>query len=112
MRHIIVYGSSLLLAGTLFLASGPELTSPGREKALRYLDETRTELIGATKGLSDTQWKFKPGADRWSAAEVVEHLVLIENLVHGIVGKMSSSPASAADQDTQKVDAFILAKVP
>jgi hypothetical protein len=112
MRHNVAYGSSLLLAGTLCLAAGPEVTSPEREKALRYLEETRSELIGATKGMSDAQWKFKPAADRWSAAEVVEHLVLIETVVHGIAGKMSGAPLSAPDRDVQKMDAFILAKVP
>jgi hypothetical protein len=112
MKRNIWYGSSLLLAGTLSLAVGPEVTTPEREKAVHYLDRTREGLVDATKGFSDEQWKFKPAPNRWSAAEVVEHLVLIENMVHGIVGKMEQAPAAGPDHDPKKVEALILAKVP
>jgi hypothetical protein len=112
MRRYRTYASPLLLAGTLCFAAGPELTSPEREKALHYLEESRNELISATKGMSDAQWKFKPTPDRWSAQEVVEHLVLIENAVHGIVGKMAEAPVSPSDRDVEKMDMLILAKVP
>jgi len=46
-----------------------------RAALLKYLEKTRAELVNATKGLSTEQWNFKPAADRWSVAEIAEHLL-------------------------------------
>jgi hypothetical protein len=115
MRHNTSYRSSLLILGALCVAAGEvstDVTPSERQKALRYLDETRDGVLNAVKGLSEAQWKFKPAPDRWSAAEVLEHLVLIEEMVDGILGKIGEAPAGAAERDAGKVDAMILAKVP
>src|SRR5262249_12878091 len=79
--------SVLLPIALRLAAAGQDVTPTDREKALTYLAETRKGVIDATKGLTEAQWKFKPAPDRWSAAEVVEHLVLIEDMVHGILAK-------------------------
>ncbi|SFE93677.1 DinB family protein [Spirosoma endophyticum] len=42
------------------------------------LKRTRDELIRETENLSDAQWHFHEAPDRWSIAEVVEHLALWE----------------------------------
>jgi uncharacterized damage-inducible protein DinB len=95
------------------LAAGQDLTSSDREKGLRYLAETRNGVVEATKGLSDAQWKFKPGPDRWSIAEIVEHLALVENfLLENVRPQLASSTAVAPDRDLKQVDANILAKIP
>src|SRR5260370_1181847 len=95
-------------------AGGAGETTPRGEQASgrHYLTQTRDALIEATKGLSEAQWKFKAGPDRWSIAEVVEHLALIEDMVLGILAKIGDAPAGPADRDPKQVDAFILAKVP
>jgi hypothetical protein len=106
---------SALLPITLRLAAGAagqDLTPTDREQALTYLAETRKGVLEATKGLTEAQWKFKPAPDRWSAAEVVEHLVLIEDLVQGILAKIGQAPAGSPDLDPKQVDAMILARVP
>ena len=104
----------LLLAGALVATTSTSetLTERDREKAMQYLIETRDGVTNAVKGLSDAQWKFKPGPDRWSVAEIVEHLVLIEGVVQNILGKIDKAPAAPADRDPKTVDAMILAKVP
>jgi len=81
-------------------------------KASRYLAETRDALVDSTAGLSPSQWDFKPAPDRWSIAEIIEHVVLIENRVHVIVGQMEDAPLSDPDSDLAKIDEFILAEVP
>lgn len=53
-----------------------DLTPSERAQGLRYLDQTRYGVIETTKGPSEDQWKFKPAPDRWSIAEVVEHLAV------------------------------------
>jgi uncharacterized damage-inducible protein DinB len=94
------------------VAAGQDLSQSEREKALRYLEETRAGVGDAVKGLSDAQWKFKPAADRWSIAEVVEHLALVEDVVKTTLGKLDQAPAGAPDRDPKKIDAMILAEVP
>ncbi len=96
------------------LAAGQDLTSSDREKGLRYLADTRNGLVDATKGLSEAQWKFKSAPDRWSIAEIVEHLVLVENLLLENIRPQlaSSSSVAPADRDPKQIDAAILAQMP
>jgi hypothetical protein len=62
--------------------------------------------------LSDAQWNFKPAADRWSIAQIVEHLAITEEIVQTILQKLDQAPAPPPDRDVKKIDALILAKVP
>jgi hypothetical protein len=100
---------ALLLAGG---AAAQNPTPAELEKAQKYLSETRKGIQDAVKGLTEAQWKFKPGPDRWSAAEIVEHLALIEDVVLGVLGKLPQAPAPAADWEAKRVDAMLLEKVP
>jgi len=94
-------------------AAGQSLTPVEKEQTLRYLAETRNGVVDAVKGLSDAQWKFKPAPDRWSVAEVVEHLALIEDIVsQNVLGNIEKAPAPVADRDPKQVDAMLLAKIP
>ena len=64
-----------------------------REKAVAYLEETRAKFVKSIEGLSDAQWKFKAGPDRWSIAEVAEHIALSESLIMGMIqGQMLQAP--------------------
>lgn len=113
MKLYIWRRSSITLLGLVCLATmaaAKDVTPSEREQALRYLTETRDGVAEAVKGLSDAQWKFKPAPDRWSVAEVVEHLAVIEDLVQGILAKMPQAPAAAADRDVRQVDEMIVAK--
>ena len=69
--------------GPAALAVDQKLTSSELEQARLYLEQTRDYIAGATRGLSDAQWKFKPAPDRWSIAENVEHMVSVQELVLG-----------------------------
>jgi len=108
-------GLQLLLAGVCAAATADcqSLTQAQKDSALRYLAETRAGVVDAVSGLSETQWKFKPAADRWSAAEIVEHLALVENmLVQNILANIEKAPPPAAGGDPTRIDAMLLAKVP
>jgi len=104
---------SLLLLGVLCfaLAAGQDTSSQEREQGLRYLAETRDGVTEAVKGLSEAQWKFKPAPDRWSIAEITEHLALIESLLRNILEKLPQAPAGAPGRDVKQVDEMILSKV-
>jgi hypothetical protein len=81
-------------------------------KASRYLTETRDALVDSAAGLSPSQWDFKTAPDRWSIAEIIEHVVVIENRVHAIVGKMDEASLSDPDNNPAQMDDFIFAEVP
>jgi hypothetical protein len=81
-------------------------------KASRYLADTRSTLIASTEGLSPEQWSFKPAHDRWSVAEIVEHLVLIEERVRGRIANMGAAPEPPPDWHPSQVEAVILREVP
>jgi hypothetical protein len=89
------------------------LSKEEREKAVKYLEKTRAEVLEATKGLSDAQWNFKPGPDRWSIAEVTEHIAAAEDLLRGnIQEKVMTAPPRAAGEDVKAIDEFVLQAVP
>lgn len=104
--------ATIALAVTLVsVAPAQDITPAEKEKALQYLNSTRDSLADAVKGLSDAQWKFKPAPDRWSVAEVVEHLAVLEGLfANQISVQIMKSPAG--NVDVTRVDAMILARVP
>jgi hypothetical protein len=83
------------------------------EDAKLYIEQTRTGLIEATHGLLEAQWNFKPAADRWSIAEILEHVVLTQELVLGPVReRLADAPPAPADHDPAEVDALIVGKFP
>ncbi len=95
------------------IAAAQDITPAEKEKALTYLGETRDGVSAAVKGLSEAQWKFKPAPDRWSVAEIVEHLAVLEGLfVSNISAQILQSPAGKPGADVHATDAAILAKVP
>ncbi|PYT61985.1 MAG: hypothetical protein DMG35_08390, partial [Acidobacteria bacterium] len=73
----------LLMAGAA-AASAQELTQGEKDRATQYLEATKENVLEATKGLSDAQWNFKPAPDRWSVAQVMEHIAAAEDFLRAI----------------------------
>jgi len=107
---------SLVLFGAVSLAgglSGQDISNAERDQALRYLAETRAGVIDAVKGLSEAQFNFKPAPDRWSVAEILEHISIVENVVLSSVRvRLEKAPGPTAAHDAKQVDAKVLATVP
>jgi hypothetical protein len=96
-------------------ASAPStLTKEERDHAIEYLKQTEKDFLAATEGLSDAQWKFKAGPDRWSIAETAEHIGITEQTIWQLVSeKMMKSPATPEKAAEAKgKDEIILTKVP
>ena len=107
--------TTAMLAGICCLmgvAYAEQITPAEQEHARQYLAETRQGVLDAVKGLSDTQWNFKPAPDRWSIAQIVEHLAITEEVVQTVFQKLPEAPAPSAERDPRQVDTLILAKVP
>src|SRR3989449_4331735 len=104
----------LLMAGAT-AASAQEVTQAEKDKALQYLETTKKNVLEATKGLSEAQWNFKPAPDRWSVAQVMEHLAAAEDMLRGMTQEqVMKSPAVAVrdEMDIKKADEGVLAMVP
>src|SRR5262249_22064739 len=82
-----------------------------REAAISYLEETRGKFLDSIKGLSAEQWKFKPGPDRWSAAEVAEHIAISEEVILGrITQQIMKTPAAPEKKEAVKGKEELLRK--
>jgi hypothetical protein len=56
-----------------------------RDQAMSHLHATRKQVMDLIGPLSEAQWKFKPGPERWSIAECAEHITETENMLRGLV---------------------------
>jgi len=90
------------------------LTAAEREFALNSLQATRDAFLKSIAGLSEKQWRFKPGPDRWSVAEVSEHIAISESSLLGLVQKqIMASPADPTKRaEVAGKDETILKMVP
>jgi hypothetical protein len=102
----------LLLAGAA-AASAQEVTQAEKDRALQYLETTKKGVLDATRGLSDAQWNFKPGPERWSVAQVMEHIAAAEDFLRTLTkDKIMLAPAGEPGRDLKKTDDAVLAMVP
>lgn len=94
----IVVLSVLAIGLSLAPAAAQPLTQQDRDTLLRHLDQTRQGFLKSIAGVSDAQWTFKAGPDRWSIAEVAEHIAVSETTILQIVtDKILKSPAAPRD---------------
>ena len=104
----------LLLSLPVLLCSGLfAQTAEDRAKAIAYLQKTEAGVIAGAKGLSAAQLNFKAAPERWSVAEVLEHIASAEDFLMGMVHEqVMKAPARAAGEDVAAIDAFVLAAIP
>jgi hypothetical protein len=90
------------------------LTPAERQAALQNLQATHDAFLKSIAGLSEKQWRFKPAPDRWSVAEVSEHITISESTIFGLVTqKMMTSPATPDKRaDVKVTDQQILTLIP
>lgn len=104
---------TLLCLGMAAISASAQSPSAGlsqrdRDFTLSYLHATRKQVLDAVDGLSEGQWKFKQADNRWSVAEVVEHLVLAEKGLFGMARKVAeSAPTPVAEADKVKDEAVL-----
>ena len=111
MKRSLTIAIVLLCAATS--AFSQTLTQADRDRALQYLESTRQGVLDATAGLSQAQWSFKPAPDRWSVAEVVEHIAAAEDYLMGMVtSQVMKAPARPAGEDVKAIDDMVVATIP
>src|ERR1700733_3862257 len=90
------------------------LTPEEREVALKSLQATHDAFLRSIAGLSEKQWRFKPAPDRWSVAEVSEHITVSESTLLGLVEtKIMTAPADPSKRaEVAGKDEIVLTRVP
>jgi hypothetical protein len=92
---------ALALAGIAQTAAAPApatLSAEERDAALKSLQATHDAFLKSIAGLSEKQWKFKPAPDRWSIAEVSEHIAVSESSIFGYVQKQIVTSAATPEK--------------
>jgi hypothetical protein len=103
----------LLVTGTAVVGA-QELTQAERDRASQYLESTKANVLEATRGLSEAQWNFKQAPDRWSVAQVMEHIAASEDFIRDnlLKEKVMVSPSGPPGRDLKKTDEAVMAMVP
>jgi len=83
------------------------------DQARQYLSFTRSRVEEATAGLTNEQAHFKPAADSWSIAEILEHLAIAhERILVRVLDQLAQAPAPEPGRNSHLVDALVLEKIP
>ena len=107
-RYLACVALTLALLNSAFAQTQAE-----KDKAMQYLESTKQGVIDATKGLSAAQWNFKSAPERWSVAEVMEHIAAAEDFIRGnITENVMKAPARPAAEDVKALDDMVVAKIP
>lgn len=87
------------------LSPGEALTQGERDRAMSSLHASRKMFLDSVAGLSNAQWTFKPGPDRWSIADCAEHIALSEDFLMSMIkDKILASPAPAGKKTDRGKD--------
>jgi hypothetical protein len=109
--------------GSCDLLPGPDLgnrpdrsisSSNERDAALKQFQTTRDNFLKSIARLSQKQWTFKSAPDRWSVAEVAEHIAVSESTLFGLVQQriMQSAAAPEKREQVKGKDQMILKRMP
>src|SRR6266481_6442557 len=92
----------LALAGAAS-AKAQDVSAADKDRALQYLESTKKGVLDATNGLSDAQWHFKAAPDRWSVAEVMEHLAAAEDMLRGMTQEQVMKTPAVPLRDAEEI---------
>lgn len=88
-------------------ASG-QLTAEERAKVVKLLIDSNKQAIEMLESVSDAQARFKAAPEKWSMAEVGEHIAMAEGLLFSQVEKALAAPENPDwEQKTKGKTAFL-----
>ncbi len=106
----------LLVLGLVFTATSwlpaQSLTAEDRDRGLAHLERTRDAFLSELKDLSATQLAFKAAPDRWSIAQVAEHIAASEDFLRDMVEKqVLAAPARTEEVNLRELDEFVTSAI-
>jgi beta-alanine degradation protein BauB len=91
-------------------APSPTLSMTEREAILGTFAKAQRELLDLVASTPDELWAKKPAPDRWSVAEIVEHIATAEPMLFGMSQQALAAPADpnwALAEGKMSPDAFL-----
>jgi hypothetical protein len=112
MKKVWMGAMTIVLAlGCGTAARAQEVTQAEKDKALQYLESTKKNIQEATKGLSAAQWNFKQAPERWSVAQVMEHIAAAEDMLRGLTTEKVMAAPAVPDRDVKHIDEMVVTMV-
>jgi len=65
-----------------------------RQLVLGQLASSEARLLTLLEGLTAAQWRFRESPERWSIAGNLEHLIVFEKFILGMIAKALEEPAA------------------
>ena len=62
-----------------------EIIDLNKKDIYEYLEETKESLEISVEDLSEEQVQFQPDSDSWSIGEIVEHIIIVEGALKGML---------------------------
>ena len=85
------------------------IAATDRAALLDILGASSERFRAATQGLSDAQWNDRPSPDKWSPAELAEHIALSEEVMPRLARKALGEPVMSRDEEqVRELDAEII----
>src|SRR6202158_5762960 len=104
MRRCYAIAVTVMLALAGASAKAQDVSRADKDRALQYLESTKKGVLDATKGLSPAQWNFKSAPDRWSVAQVMEHIAASEDFIRGMLKDKVMTAPPEPGRDLKKID--------
>ncbi|MCI0390071.1 MAG: DinB family protein [Acidobacteria bacterium] len=89
--------------------SKPKAAEKDYAAIAEHLAASREKFQKALAGLSEEQMRFKSAPERWSIAQVAEHLTLAENFLFGIVTEQILKSPAAPGKERKVTDEMLIA---
>lgn len=105
MKRVIVVLLLSLFAATSVFAAEP-MTDAERAALVAHLERTGAKFEKSIEGLSEAQWNYKSAPDRWSPAEVAEHIAAAEGFIRAAIEPMMKQEAPAELLASARKDAI------
>lgn len=83
----------------------PSPTHPRLAELFGYLDRQQAELRSSIRAVSPERHGERPASDRWSVAEVVEHVAMVEGRLGAMIGAMlrEAAPRLGPERDDSAI---------
>ena len=75
---------------------------PHLEQVFARLDRSRASLGAAVDGVPASVRETRPAPDRWSVAEVIEHLSIVERMFSDRIARALEARSAALDRETEE----------
>ncbi|MBV9780118.1 MAG: DinB family protein [Acidobacteriaceae bacterium] len=93
-------------------AINQELAPAEIDEARQHLEEACERVFVSTEGLSEAAWNYGPASGGWSVAGIVEHMVVIQDLILGPIGEGLAKAPESHSSESHIIDSVVKVTVP